>query len=398
MYNILVVDDELSIRESFALILKGIYHIFSAASGEAALKLAADHKIDLVYLDFRMPGINGLETLKRLKQIDPSLEVIMITAVNDVQKASAAIKLGANNYIIKPFDVDAVLKMTERLLQRKALIKGGEEAQKKNQRPAPLVGQSEAIISANKLISKAATTDGPVLIVGEAGTEKSAAAELIHSQSGRQAFPMHTVYLRRDFSPERLRRLLLGRSSGNNTIDLEKTTGWLEKAKDSSIFINNFEFFPAGTPVGSARLIAGSARIIPGFDGTIINLPPLRDRTSDLPLLINHFLENFSDRYGLEIRKISQPVEDLLFKYQWPGNTRELELVIERFFLDFTGEAVSPTRLAFELTLGEADPLGSGFLESFENEYLHRVYEEAGSTEKAAAALNIPAEMLTAKL
>src|SRR3989339_307046 len=293
MYNILVVDDELSIRESFALILKGKYNIFPAASGEAALKLAADHKIDLVYLDFRMPGINGLETLKRLKEIDPSLEIIMITAVNDVQKASAAIKLGANNYIIKPFDVDAVLKMTERLLRRKALIKGGKEAQKESRPAAPLIGQSEAIVSANKLIARAAGGNDPVLIVGEAGTEKLAVAELIHGQSGRRTFPLHKIDLRRDIAPDRLRRLLLGRSSGSSTIDLEKATGWLEKAKDSSIFVNNFEYFPPGVPLGSARLIAGNVRELPDFDGTTIALPPLRDRLSDLPLLINHYLELF---------------------------------------------------------------------------------------------------------
>ncbi|MFA6169847.1 MAG: response regulator [Candidatus Margulisiibacteriota bacterium] len=396
MYNILVIDDELSIRESFSLILKGKYNIFLAASGEGALKLAADNKIDLAYLDFRMPGINGLETLKRLKQIDPSLEVIMITAVNDMQKAGEAIKLGANNYLIKPFDVDAVLKMTERLLQRKTLIKEGLEVQKGNQRPLQLVGQSEKILTANKQIEKAAGSTEPVLIIGEAGTEKEPAAKLIHQQSARQNFPLSRISLTPEIAPNRLRQLLLGGSSGSNTVDLEKKVGLLEIAKDSSIFINNYEFYPAGTPLGNARLIAASTKPLNNFKGIVINLPPLRERLADIPLLINYYLSLFSGRYGREIRSVSPEVEDLLTKSQWPGNTKELELVIERFFL--SGEAVSPTYLAFEYTLGGTETLGRAYLESLEKEYLRRVYEEAGNAEQAAAALKVPVEMLAAKL
>lgn len=398
MYNILVIDDEQSIRESFSLILEGKYNIFLAASGEGALKLAADNKIDLAYLDFRMPGINGLETLKRLKQIDPSLEVIMITAVNDMQKAGEAIKLGANNYLIKPFDVDAVLKMTERLLQRKTLIKEGLEVQKGSQRPRQLVGQSEKILAANKQIEKAAASSEPVLIVGEAGTEKEPAAELIHQQSARQDFPISRVSLTPEISPNRLRQILLGGSSGSNTVDLEKKIGLLEIAKDSSIFINNYEFYPAGTPLGTARLIAASTKPLNDFKGLVINLPPLRERLSDIPLLINHYLSLFSERYGQEIRSVNAEVEDLLTKYQWPGNVKELALVIERFFLNNSGEAVSPTYLAFEYTLGGTETLGRTYLESLEKEYLRRVYEEAGNAERAAAALKIPVEMLAAKL
>ncbi|MFA5034405.1 MAG: response regulator [Candidatus Margulisiibacteriota bacterium] len=398
MYNILVIDDEQSIRESFSLILEGKYNIFLAASGEGALKLAADNKIDLAYLDFRMPGINGLETLKRLKQIDPSLEVIMITAVNDMQKAGEAIKLGANNYLIKPFDVDAVLKMTERLLQRKTLIKEGLEVQKGSQRSLQLVGQSEKILAANKQIEKAAASSEPVLIVGEAGTEKEPAAELIHQQSDRQDFPLKRISLTPEISPNRLRQILLGGSSGSNTIDLEKKVGLLEMAKDSSVIINNFEFYPAGTPLLTARLLATSTKPLNDFKGLVINLPPLRERLSDIPLLINHYLSLFSERYGQEIRSVNAEVEDLLTKYQWPGNVKELELVIERFFLNYSGEAVSPTYLAFEYTLGGTETLGRTYLESLEKEYLRRVYEEAGNAERAAAALKIPVEMLAAKL
>lgn len=398
MYNILVIDDEQSIRESFSLILEGKYNIFLAASGEGALKLAADNKIDLAYLDFRMPGINGLETLKRLKQIDPSLEVIMITAVNDMQKAGEAIKLGANNYLIKPFDVDAVLKMTERLLQRKTLIKEGLEVQKGSQRSLQLVGQSEKILAANKQIEKAAASSEPVLIVGEAGTEKEPAAELIHQQSDRQDFPLKRISLTPEISPNRLRQILLGGSSGSNTIDLEKKVGLLEMAKDSSVIINNFEFYPAGTPLLTARLLATSTKPLNDFKGLVINLPPLRERLSDIPLLINHYLSLFSERYGQEIRSVNAEVEDLLTKYQWPGNVKELELVIERFFLNYSGEAVSPTQLAFEYTLGGTETLGRTYLESLEKEYLRRVYEEAGNAERAAAALKIPVEMLAAKL
>ena len=143
MNKILVVDDELSIRESFSLILDGRYKLITAASGEGALKAAADQKIDLAYLDIRMPGLDGLETLKRLKQIDPAIEVVMVTAVNEVNKASAAIKLGARDYIIKPFDVDAILKMTAAILRRQELLREGAAIQQKGKK---LIGQSERIV------------------------------------------------------------------------------------------------------------------------------------------------------------------------------------------------------------------------------------------------------------
>lgn len=144
MNKILVVDDELSIRESFSLILEGKYKIVTAASGEGALKHVTDQKIDLVYLDIRMPGLDGLETLKRMKEIDPDIEIIMVTAVNDMRKANEAIKFGARDYIIKPFDVNAILKMTETLLRRKSLIHEGEAVQKEAQKKtARLVGRSK---------------------------------------------------------------------------------------------------------------------------------------------------------------------------------------------------------------------------------------------------------------
>ena len=116
MPNILVVDDELSIRESFSLILEGQYNILLADSGTAALKIIAEQKVDMVYLDIRMPGMDGLTTLKKIKQLEPDLEVIMVTAVNEVQKASEAVRNGAQDYVVKPFDVDHILKLSMSLI------------------------------------------------------------------------------------------------------------------------------------------------------------------------------------------------------------------------------------------------------------------------------------------
>src|SRR5512136_2766701 len=170
--KVLIIDDEPSIRESFALILGGKYQVLLAASGEAGLKHAADQKIDLAFLDMRMPGLDGLSTLKRLKEIDPELEVVMVTAVNDIQKASEAIKYGAKNYLIKPFDVAAILKMTEAILRRRSLIIEEENIRKgTDKKQLKLVGQSEKIESILRNIKKIAAKDMRVLVLGEPGTE-----------------------------------------------------------------------------------------------------------------------------------------------------------------------------------------------------------------------------------
>jgi len=404
MNKILVVDDELSIRESFSLILEGKYKLFLAASGEAALKTTADQKIDLVYLDIRMPGLNGLETLKRIKEIDASVEVIMVTAVNDVQKASEAVKLGARDYIVKPFDVDAILKLTEMVLRRKSLQREGKEAPQ-------LIGQNEKMIEITKIIEKIASKDLRVLILGEPGTEKEMVAELIHAGSPRAASPFRVYDLSAQLSPSEIRTNLFGMGKGSTTIELEKISGLFEEARGGTVFLNHIEYLPADLAAFQsveARLIAGSnlaefpeksRESFDFFSEVLINLPPLRERTSDLPLLIKYYLDKFSEKYGKEGMEISPEAEELFSNYAWPGNTRQLESLLERLVITAPAAKINATDLPLDLLLKSPGAPGSDYLSAFEKDYIRKVFDSTGrDQEKTSALLGIGPALLEGKI
>ncbi|MFH1347864.1 MAG: sigma-54 dependent transcriptional regulator [Candidatus Margulisiibacteriota bacterium] len=394
MHSILVVDDELSIRESFSLILEGKYKILLAASGEAALKTISDQKADLAFLDIRMPGMDGLETLKRLKAIDPELEIVMVTAVNDVQKASEAIKFGARDYVVKPFDIEHISRLVEQILRKKALFEQGSETQKKAQAKLPeLVGQTDAIASIKKTIANI-KPDQPVLIMGEPGTEKETVARIIHESSPRSSFPFKTISLSKEMSAQKIKTLFCG---------------VLEEARKGTIFIDNLRSFPEDifnslTPV-EARLIGGANADISNkknlfkfFSEVSIQIPPLRDRSSDLPLLANHFCEKYNMQYNQDA-KIDPAVMEALANYSWPGNVKQLESLIERLILSCGTGRITLESLPFDILLESAKSSGRDFIPVFEKEYVQAVFKERGKDkEKTAKALGINTLILETKI
>jgi DNA-binding NtrC family response regulator len=389
MDKILVVDDELSIRESFTLILEGKYKILTAASGEAAIKHTADQKIDLIYLDIRMPGLNGLETLKRIKEIDPTVEVVMVTAVNDVQKAGQAIKLGARDYIIKPFDVEAIQKMTEAILRRRQFIQEGkiiqEEAHKKT---LQLIGGDEKIEAIAQIIQKIAPTNLRVLILGEAGTEKELVARLIHEGSQRRELPFASFPLSEASSPAQVKINLFGLEKGSTTADLRKKAGILEDLRGGTLLLNHVEHLDLSAisqkPV-EGRLLASSDKpdlaekrkeIFDYFSEVLVSLPPLRERISDLPLLVKHFLELFNRENGREVKEVSKEAMEVLFNYSWPGNVDQLKLLLERLVITATSDQITSADLPLDLLVKSTGSWGSNYLSLFEDEFSAR----AGST------------------
>lgn len=408
MHKILVVDDEFSIRESFSLILEGKYTVVTSASGEGALKNVTDQKIDLAFLDIRMPGMDGLETLKRMKELDPELEVVMVTAVNDVQKASAAIKLGAREYLIKPFDVDAVLKMADSILRRKVLIREGMEVQKEAHKKSPqLIGQNEKILGIFKTIEKIADKNLRVLILGEAGVEKEAVAEIIHENSARSAFPFLVFNLSEPMSAAEIKLKLFGKGKGSTVIDLHKTPGLLEAARGGTIFINNIEHLPVeliSLFTADVRLIAGSSKEnllevskdnFDYFSEVIIDLPALRERISDLPLLANYFLRKYSDEHGREAPEIVPASLEALSNYCWPGNVAELEALVEKMAITAASGQINPSDLPIDILLNSSGAPGSEYIATFEKEYKRKILEYAGNNrEKAAAILGINSSLL----
>lgn len=408
MNKILIVDDELSIRESFSLILEGKYELVTAASGEVALKQVADQQIDLVFLDIRMPGMDGLETLRRIKALDPTVNVIMVTAVNEVQKASEAIKAGARDYLIKPFDVTTILKMTAGVLRRQALLIEGTEIQAESQgKKAALLGQSDGLQRIRQQIKELGGRELRVLLLGEPGTEKETVATLLHERSPRADRPFIPLSLPAGRSTAAVQAKFFGDGRGGTIIDLKKTGGWLEGTRGGTLFLDHVENLPenifAGQAVG-VRLIGGSSRLdlaesrrelYDYFGEGVITLPPLRERLSDLPLLIDHFLTKFNDRYGKMIEKLSPEVEEIFSNYPWPGNLAELAATLERLVLTVNAGTIAASDLPIDLLLSGNVPYGADYLALFEKAYIEKVLRETHQDrEKAAAILQVKPALL----
>ena len=384
--SILVVDDESSIRESFSLILSGDYRVCLAATGEAAVKKAADEKIDIVFLDIRMPGMDGIETLKKLKSINSRMEVVMVTAVNDVAQASQAMLLGANNYIVKPFDVDQIVNMTKALLKKNA---GKEEFKMISARSKPMysgefIGSSTYAQKINRLIADLSQKQEPVMIVGSSGSEKDTVAALIHSKSSRKAYPLKIVDIAKDKHPEKLYADLFGASKGSFIDGLFRGEGVFDLASGGSVLINNIQNAPIEVQNNLTLIVGGrqsqkqgastrstadvrvflSSDKLPkdlvaegklikeldifAQDKTVI-LSPLSQRMNDIASLINYHIEQCLRTYNRNIKEVSKDALEVLLSYSWPGNYAQLKNVIENAGLKISDSELSLQDLPLSL-------------------------------------------------
>ncbi len=422
---ILVVDDESSIRESFSLILDKEFRVITAATGETALKRIIDEKIDLVYLDVRMPGMNGIETLKKIKEIDKNIEVILVTAVNDVGSAASAVKLGAKDYLIKPFNVQDILNMT-----RSFVIK----AQTRAIRPPDaeeLIGNSRQMLQIKKTVSQSLQTDLNILITGEKGLEAEQIARIISGESEKKLVILNA-------SEDIRSSIIFGREKGTFASEFGKVPGMLEKAEGGILFIKNIELLPkniqerlgqailkkefsrdgspamipmdvrfiAETSVSLAALMQGGDLDKTLFDAVsalVIELPPLKTRESDLPILIEHYFEKFMNKYDRKI-KISPRSIDILVACPWPGNLAQLSNTIESIVLSLDKAELEPEDLPLDVLI--KSPVGGrpftsfeSIEESFERAHILKIYMKAGENKgKAAAMLGIQEKNLEAKL
>jgi two-component system response regulator AtoC len=422
---ILVVDDETNIRESFSLILEKEFKVVTASSGEAALKRIIDEKVDLVYLDIRMPGMNGMETLKRIKEIDNNIEVIMVTALNDVGGAASAIKLGAKDYIVKPFDVKDILNRTRSFVikaQTKAIrTSAGEE----------LIGNSRQIQNIRRIVEQLSQKGSSVLIIGEKGLEAEQIAAIINGESEKELKKLNA-------SSDLGSSVLFGREKGSFTSEFGKEAGMLEEANGGILFIRNIEllnidiqkklgqglskkeFSRDGSPAAvhaDVRVIAETSanlaelvkegsfdrELYNAISKTVIELPPLRMRESDIPILINYYIDKFSIKYDRKL-KVSPEALEILAGYTWPGNLAELSNVVEAIMLSIGKETLEPDDLPLDILI--KSPAGGRpytTLENiegkFEKAHILNVYKKAGeSKEKASAMLGIGLKTLESKL
>lgn len=362
MAKILVVDDELSMREFLEILLKKEGHeVICAEDGRKALSMFRAEPFDLSILDIKMPKMDGLELLRKVKEFSPNTAVIMVTAYASPEDAIAAMKAGAYDYLTKPFKLDEIKEVIRHALSKLAR-KAMEEA------PAGifynLVSHSPKMLKIFDLIRQVGLTKTNVLISGESGTGKELVARAIHQISPRQGKPFVTINC--SAIPENLMESeLFGHAKGAFTGAVSSKKGLFEIAHGGTVFLDEIgdlspfiqvkllrviqerEFNPVGeteTVSVDVRLIAATNKdleqeIIKGrfredlfyrLNVVHIHLPPLRERQEDIPLLAQYFLEKYSRELGKDIRSISSYVLNTLIGYNFPGNVRELENIIER--------------------------------------------------------------------
>jgi two-component system response regulator PilR (NtrC family) len=383
MASILVVDDELSMREFLKILLeKEGYRVTVAADGKSALALAGKHSFDLVISDIRMPGMSGLDLLTRLKQVKAEIGVIMITAFASPDDAVAAMKSGAFDYITKPFNVDEIKTVVRAVLKKQWQITPASDFPE-------IIGQSPEMMKIFELIAKIAPTSANVLIYGESGTGKELVAKAIHKRSQVAAHPF--VPITCSSIPESLLESeLFGHVKGAFTGAIADKAGLFQQADQGTAFLDEIgeltpiiqtkllrvlqerEFMPVGstkTRQVNVRIIAATNRILEQeiISGKFredlyyrlavvpIRVPPLRERIGDVPLLVDHFLKKYSKLLGKEVQTISSYGMEVLMHYDFPGNVRELENIIERGVALEASNIILPESLILSLHRQEKD-------------------------------------------
>jgi len=364
--KILVIDDERNIRDIFSLLLGDHgYSVDTAETGEEAIAKAKVFSPDLVLLDMNLPDLAGLDVLARLKESAPETGIIIITAYGTIQSAVEATKLGAYAYLEKPVDNEELLLTVSRFLELKSLKREVEELRSEltsRYRFANIVGTSGGMKSVFQLMDKFARVDGTVLVTGESGTGKELVARAIHFASPRQDGPFVVVNcgaIPRDL----IESEFFGHVKGAFTDARTEKTGTFELAHRGTIFLDEVGELSQDaqvkllralgereiTKVGGTRTIPVDVRVIAATNKNLedqanrgifredlyfrlavlsLRLPPLRERTEDIPLLAEHFIRKFEKELGKEIRGISGDALLKLAAYPWPGNVRELENVI----------------------------------------------------------------------
>lgn len=386
--NILIVDDEQVVRESLThWFEEDNYNVCSAESGEVALKKFESNKFDLILLDMKMPGMSGLELLVKIKENDPDVIVILITAFASVSSAIKALKDGAYDYITKPIDPDELSHIVEKALEQKKIVNENFRLKENIDhivRPDNLIGESPAMEKIFSLINTVAPTDTTVMLRGESGTGKELVAKAIHINSGRKYFPIITVNCGA-LAESILESELFGHEKGAFTGAHYKRKGKFEMANGGTIFLDEVGTISLKmqiellrvieskqfTRVGGNETIKSDFRVIAAtnepleelvkqgkfredlyyrLDVFTILIPPLRERPDDIPILAYYFLNRFSTQMNKKKTKFSPEAMDFLMKHNWPGNVRELENAIERAVVVSKSEIIQQDDLPFQFS------------------------------------------------
>jgi two-component system nitrogen regulation response regulator NtrX len=423
--EILVVDDEKNIRGSLEGILKDEgYRVRAVATAEELLKLAGQALPDLVILDVWLPGMDGLQALEELKRLYAELPVIMISGHSTVEAAVKATKLGAYDFIEKPLSLEKTVLAVRNALDRQRLELENRALRQTLEERYEIVGESPAVQALRVQIQSAAPSHGRVLIRGESGTGKELIARAIHRQSLRKDKPFVEVNCAA-IPDELIESELFGHEKGAFTGATTKRRGKFELADAGTIFLDEVGDMSVKTQakvlrvlqeqtferVGGTEIITVDVRVIAASNKQLeeeiqrgafredlfyrlnvipFEVPPLRERAEDIPLLANYFLLLFSQEYGKRKKTLNRAAMDLLLQHPWPGNVRELRNVMERMVIMVPGDTILDTDVAPSLrvrpgatpeTTAEPEAPWDGPLrdarDRFERQYILRRLQEA---------------------
>ncbi len=450
--TVLVVDDEEGVRASVRAILEETCDVLEAPNGAQALEILKTHEIDLVMLDQRMPGEAGIDVLPRIKAADPSTVVVIATAVRELRTAVEALKRGAYDYLTKPFEVDEILLLAQRALEKRALERevlylrsalAGAPSDAGGMAGAfeGMIGRHPEIVRVYQLIMQIAPTPTTVLITGESGTGKELVARAIHARSGRQGQPFVAINVAA--IPDALvESELFGHEKGAFTGAHARKLGRFELAQGGTVFLDEIGSLRLDLQakllralqereierLGGVRAVAVDVRILAATNVNLksavrartfredlyyrlnvvpVHVPPLRERREDIGALVQYFVRKIARECGRDVRGVSAGALEVLTRYDWPGNVRELENVLHRAVVLARSPVIHlqdvPLDVAMPETgsrLGEdtGPPLREA-LEQFERQYILRVLEGVGwNVSHAARRLGVHRNTVLTKL
>ncbi len=435
--RILFIDDELPMREMFQRLFQDSeYEILLAGNGMEGLEIFDKEKVHLVVTDYSMPGMTGMDVLREIKKKDQNVPVILITAFATIETAVEAIKVGAYDYITKPFDPDAIEITIKNALSHKQLVDENlflKQKLKAVETKSGIIGESPKLREVFHLIEKVAPTDATVLIQGDSGTGKELVARRLHELSTRR----EKTFLSINCGALPLTLLeseLFGYEKGSFTGATSSKEGLFKAADEGTLFLDEVGDMPQALqvkllrvlqdkqilPIGGRKAFSVNVRILSATNKNLkeevekgrfredlyyriniftIDVPPLRERTEDIPLLLNHFMKRYNKEFGKSVDRISPELMRFFLEYDWPGNIRELENYVERAILMAEGKQLELSAIPADVQKTPKIPSGEpGDIlpfkeakENFERNYIVSLLKRYnGVISKAARASRIP--------
>ena len=445
--SILIVDDETGVRASLAGILGDEGYLVQAVeSGEACLQALEGRRYDLLLLDVWLPKMDGLETLARVRTLDPEVPVIVISGHGTIETAVKAVRMGAQDFVEKPLSLEKTLLVVKNTLRQRRLESENRSLKQQVEQRYTMIGESPALSALRGVITQAAPSNGRVLVFGENGTGKELVARAIHAQSLRASGPFVEVNCAA-IPEELIESELFGHTRGAFTGALAAKKGKFELADGGTLFLDEIGDMTLKTqakvlrvlqeqklePVGGAGSVTIDVRVIAATNKNLeeeirrgafredlffrlnvipFHVPPLRERREDIPLLARHFMASLSAEYGRRPKELAREALDLLSSLPWPGNVRELRNIIERLVIMTPGDRIEARHLPPSLVggiAGSGDGVGAVPLvefpslaearEDFEKRYIWKKYQECGGNmSRTADALQVERSNLYRKM